>query len=36
MIRAELDAAGIDDPDLRAAYRSCRKIAAQNLSLIHI
>ncbi|MHA7651387.1 phytoene/squalene synthase family protein [Mycobacterium sp. ML4] len=30
MIRTELDAAGIDDPDLRAAYRTCRKIAAQN------
>lgn len=30
MIRAELDAAGIDDPDLRAAYRDCRKIAAAN------
>lgn len=30
MIRTELDAAGIDDPGLRAAYRSCRKIAAQN------
>lgn len=30
MIRTELDAAGIDDPALRDAYRSCRKIAAQN------
>lgn len=30
MIRTELDAAGIDDPELRAAYRSCRKIAAAN------
>ncbi len=30
MIRTELDAAGIDDPVLRAAYRSCRKIAANN------
>ena len=30
MIRTELDAAGIDAPRLRAAYRSCRKIAAEN------
>jgi phytoene synthase len=30
MIRTELDAAGIDDPRLRNAYRSCRKIAAEN------
>lgn len=30
MIRTELDAAGIDDPALRAAYRDCRKIAAAN------
>lgn len=28
MIRTELDAAGIDDPQLRTAYRRCRKIAA--------
>ncbi|GFG76646.1 phytoene/squalene synthase family protein [Mycobacterium botniense] len=28
MIRAELDAAGIDDPRLRDAYRCCRKINA--------
>ncbi|OBG40677.1 phytoene/squalene synthase family protein [Mycobacterium sp. E3198] len=28
MIRAELDAAGISDARLRAAYRSCRQIAA--------
>ncbi|BDE13112.1 MULTISPECIES: phytoene/squalene synthase family protein [Mycobacterium] len=30
MIRHELDAAGIDDPRLRTAYRRCRKIAAEN------
>ncbi|OBK27841.1 phytoene synthase [Mycobacterium asiaticum] len=30
MIRTELDAAGIEDPALRAAYRRCRKIAADN------
>jgi phytoene synthase len=30
MIRTELDAAGIDDPSLRAAYRRCRQIAATN------
>lgn len=30
MIRTELDAAGIDDFRLRAAYRSCRQIAAEN------
>ena len=30
MIRTELDAAGIDDPALRDAYRRCRKIAADN------
>lgn len=30
MIRTELDAAGITDPGMRAAYRRCRKIAAQN------
>jgi len=28
MIRSELDAAGIDDPDLRYAYRRCREINA--------
>lgn len=28
MIRSELDAAGIDDPRLRAAYRRCREINA--------
>ncbi|SOX52930.1 phytoene/squalene synthase family protein [Mycobacterium ahvazicum] len=30
MIRTELDAAGVDDPRLRLAYRQCRKIAANN------
>ncbi|MCV7178350.1 phytoene/squalene synthase family protein [Mycolicibacterium sphagni] len=30
MIHTELAAAGIDDPRLRAAYRSCRRIAAKN------
>ena len=30
MIRTELEAAGIDDPRLRTAYRRCRKIAAEN------
>ena len=30
MIRTELDAAGIDDPQLRTAYRRCRKIAAEH------
>lgn len=30
MIRTELDAAGIADPGLRAAYRHCRQIAAEN------
>lgn len=30
MIRAELDAAGIDEDRLRAAYRRCRQIAAEN------
>lgn len=30
MIRTELDAAGIDDPGLRAAYRCCRQIAAEH------
>ncbi|MEM6109732.1 phytoene/squalene synthase family protein [Mycobacterium sp. 050272] len=30
MIRTELDAAGVDDPRLRLAYRHCRKIAAKN------
>lgn len=30
MIRAELDAAGIDDARLRAAYRQCRQIAAEH------
>jgi phytoene synthase len=30
MIRTELDAAGIDDSRLRAAYRRCRQIAAEN------
>jgi phytoene synthase len=30
MIRTELDAAGIDDPRLRAAYQRCRRIAAEN------
>ena len=30
MIRTELDAAGIDDVRLRAAYRHCRQIAAEN------
>ncbi|OBH03299.1 MULTISPECIES: phytoene/squalene synthase family protein [unclassified Mycobacterium] len=30
MIRTELDAAGIADASLRAAYRSCRRIAAQH------
>ncbi|BBY65217.1 phytoene/squalene synthase family protein [Mycolicibacterium helvum] len=30
MIRAELTAAGIDDPRLREAYRHCRRIAAEN------
>jgi phytoene synthase len=30
MIRAELDAAGIEDMRLRAAYRRCRQIAAEN------
>lgn len=30
MIRAELDAAGIDDARLRAAYRRCRQIAAEH------
>jgi 15-cis-phytoene synthase len=28
MIRSELDAAGIEDPELRAAYRRCREINA--------
>jgi 15-cis-phytoene synthase len=28
MIRGELDAAGIDDPDLRSAYRRCRELNA--------
>jgi phytoene synthase len=28
MIRAELSAAGIDDPDLRGAYRRCRQLNA--------
>ena len=28
MIRSELDAAGIEDPDLRSAYRRCRQINA--------
>jgi phytoene synthase len=30
MIRTELDAAGIDEDRLRAAYRRCRQIAAEN------
>ena len=30
MSRRELDAAGITDPDLRAAYRACRKLHAQH------
>ena len=30
MIHTELAAAGIDDPQLRAAYRRCRQIAAKN------
>ncbi|ORW94256.1 phytoene synthase [Mycobacterium sp. IEC1808] len=30
MIRTELDAAGIDEDRLRAAYRWCRRIAAEN------
>jgi phytoene synthase len=30
MIRTELDAAGIEDARLRAAYRHCRQIAAEN------
>ena len=30
MIRTELDAAGIDSPQLRDAYRLCRQIAAAN------
>ncbi|MEE3062803.1 MAG: phytoene/squalene synthase family protein [Actinomycetota bacterium] len=30
MIRTELDAAGLADPGLRAAYRHCRQIAAEN------
>ena len=30
MIRTELDAAGIADPRLRAAYRRCRQIAAEH------
>ena len=30
MIRTELDAAGIEDVRLRAAYRRCRQIAAEN------
>jgi 15-cis-phytoene synthase len=30
MIRTELDAAGIEDARLRAAYRRCRQIAAKN------
>lgn len=30
MIRTELDAAGIRDPHLRNAYRSCRQIAAEH------
>jgi phytoene synthase len=30
MIRAELDAAGIDDVRLREAYRQCRQIAAEH------
>ncbi len=30
MIRTELDAAGISDARLRAAYRSCRRIAAEH------
>ena len=30
MIRTELDAAGITDPGLRAAYRRCRQIAAEH------
>jgi phytoene synthase len=30
MIRTELDAAGIESPRLRAAYRRCRRIAAEN------
>ncbi|WP_407687445.1 phytoene/squalene synthase family protein [Mycobacterium sp. HUMS_1102779] len=30
MIRTELDAAGITDPELRAAYRRCRQIAAEH------
>jgi phytoene synthase len=30
MIRTELDAAGIEDARLRAAYRSCRQIAAEH------
>jgi len=30
VIRTELDAAGIDDPQLRTAYRRCRKIAAEH------
>jgi 15-cis-phytoene synthase len=30
MIRTELDAAGIEDVRLRAAYRHCRQIAAEN------
>ncbi len=30
MIRTELDAAGIDDPRLRTAYRRCRQISAEN------
>ncbi len=30
MIRTELDAAGIDDPRLRAAYRRCREINARH------
>jgi 15-cis-phytoene synthase len=28
MIRSELDAAGIEDPDLRSAYRRCRELNA--------
>lgn len=30
MIRTELDAAGIEDPQLRTAYRRCRQIAAEH------
>jgi phytoene synthase len=30
MIRTELSAAGIDDPDLRGAYRRCRQLNAAN------